>query len=74
MSRQVSPSVGKIYGLQRVTRIWGVSRATVYRHRQQPAAIKRRRPGPLGAMADEDAGASNPAAPAGQPVPRRRIS
>jgi hypothetical protein len=37
-----------------VTRIWGVSRATVYRHRHQPAAIERRRPGPLGAMADEE--------------------
>jgi transposase InsO family protein len=54
MSRQVSPSAGKIYGLQRVTRIWGVARATVYRHRHQPEAIERRRPGPLGAMADEE--------------------
>jgi hypothetical protein len=26
MSRRVSPSTGRIYGLQRVTRIWGVSR------------------------------------------------
>jgi putative transposase len=52
MSRQVSPSVGKIYGLQRVTRIWGVSRATVYRHR--PETSEHKRPGPLGAMADED--------------------
>jgi len=53
MSRQVSPSTDRVYGLQRVTRIWSVSRATVYRHRQQPEAIARRRPGPLGAMADE---------------------
>ena len=52
MSRQVSPSVGKIYGLQRVTRIWGVSRATIYRHRQEPVA--RTRSGPIGAMPDED--------------------
>jgi putative transposase len=36
-----------------VTRIWGVSPATIYRHRQQPAAIKRRRLGPLGLMTDE---------------------
>ena len=54
MSRRVSPSTDQVYGLQRVTRIWGVSRATVYRHRHQPEAIERRRPGPLGAMADEE--------------------
>jgi len=52
MSRHVSPSVGKIYGLQRVTRLWGVSRATIYRHRQEPVA--RKRSGPIGAMSDED--------------------
>src|SRR4051794_13099577 len=54
MSRRVSPSTDRVYGLQRVTRIWGVSRATVYRHRHQPEAIERRRSGPLGAMADEE--------------------
>ncbi len=27
MSRQVSPSTNKVYGLLRVTGIWGVSRA-----------------------------------------------
>jgi putative transposase len=52
MSRQVSPSTERVYGQQRVTRVWRVSRATVYRHRR-PAAVTRRRPGPLGAMADE---------------------
>jgi putative transposase len=52
MSRQVSPATGRAYGLQRVTRIWGVSRATVYRHRR-PAAAARKKPGPLGAMTDE---------------------
>ena len=31
-----------------------MSRATVYRHRHQPEAIERRRPGPLGAMADDE--------------------
>ena len=52
VSRQVSPATERVYGLQRVTRIWGVSRATVYRHRR-PAAAARKKPGPLGAMADE---------------------
>jgi putative transposase len=54
MSRRVSPSTDQVYGLQRVTRIWGVSRATFYRHRHRSEAIERKRPGPLGAMADED--------------------
>ena len=54
MSRLVSPSTGQVYGLQRVTRIWGVSRATVYRHRRPTAAgMRQRRPGPHGAMSDE---------------------
>ena len=53
MSRQASPSTGHVYGLERVTRIWGVSRATVYRHRHRPGGAVRKRPGPLGATADE---------------------
>jgi len=53
MSRQASPSTGHVYGLERVTRIWGVSRATIYRHRHRPREAVRKRPGPLGAMADE---------------------
>ena len=43
MSRRVSPSTDHIYGLQRVARIWGVSRAAVDRHRHQPEAVERRR-------------------------------
>jgi putative transposase len=54
MSRQVSPSTDRVYGLQRVTRLWGISRATIYRHRLPLTAGGRERPGPLGAMADED--------------------
>jgi putative transposase len=53
MSRQISPSTEQLYGLQRVTRIWGVSRATVYRHRRPAAAVAHKKPGPLGAMPDE---------------------
>jgi putative transposase len=52
MSRQASPATGQADGLQRVTRIWGASRATIYRHRHGSEA--RRRPGPRGAMPDED--------------------
>jgi putative transposase len=53
MSRQVSPSTDQVYGLQRVTRSWGVSRATIYRHRHRSEAVRRKRPGPCGAMSDE---------------------
>ena len=54
MSRRVSPSTDQAYGLQRVARLWGVSRATIYRHRHPTQVVERKRPGPLGAMADED--------------------
>ena len=47
MSRAVSPSVDRVYGLVRVARCWNVSRATVYRHQQAPAGPKHR-PGPVG--------------------------
>jgi hypothetical protein len=33
MSRQVSPSTNRFYGILQVTRLWDTSRATVYRHR-----------------------------------------
>jgi putative transposase len=52
MSRRVSPSTDRVYGVERVTRLWGVSRATVYRHRHGPNEVARRKPGPLGAMPD----------------------
>ena len=54
MSRQVSPSTDRVYGLQRVTRVWRVARATIYRHRHRADAVQRRKPGPQGAMSDED--------------------
>jgi putative transposase len=54
MSQRVSPATDQVYGLQRVTRIWRISRATVYRHRRRPDDVKRKRPGPLGAMSDQD--------------------
>jgi hypothetical protein len=52
MSRQVSPSTNRSYGVQRVTRVWGKSRATLYRHRRGAVAGTGRRPGPCGAMPD----------------------
>ncbi len=54
MSRQVSPSTDRVYGLERVTRVWGVARATIYRHRHPLETGERKRPGPCGAMSDED--------------------
>ena len=53
MSRRVSPSTDRAYGLQRVARVWGASRATVYRHRCRSDDTPPRRSGPVGAMADE---------------------
>jgi putative transposase len=53
MSRRVSPSTDEVYGVERVTRLWGVSRATVYRHRHGSGETAHKRPGPLGAMSDD---------------------
>ena len=53
MSRAVSPSTDRPYGILRVTRLWGVSRATVYRYRRPPAVIARSRPGPSGVLPDD---------------------
>lgn len=57
MSRTLSPSVSRIYGLDRVCRSWHVSRATVHRRRgvaNRPEAPHRCRPGPQGPMRDDD--------------------
>ena len=54
MSQACSISIGKIYGLQRVCRVWNVARSTVYEHRQQkqsPRPVNRR--GPQGPCSDE---------------------
>ena len=52
MSRAVSPSTNRPYGVAAVSRLWGVARATVYRHRGP--AVAPRRPGPVGPMPDND--------------------
>ena len=51
MSRAISSSSGKAYGLARVCRVWRAARATVYR-RRLPGAEPPRRPGPVGPMLD----------------------
>jgi len=53
MSLVVSPSTKQSYGVLRVTRIWGRSRATLYRHRRGDEPPSRGRPGPLGPMPDQ---------------------
>lgn len=56
MSAVISISTGKIYGVSRVCRVWGLSRASVYRALQPapPEPPMRRRPGPQGPMSDAE--------------------
>ncbi len=55
MSRTVSPSTSRPYGLLRVAQVWGVSRATVDRQRRHDEARQpKRRPGPVGPLPDEE--------------------
>jgi putative transposase len=54
MRAATSPSSGKPYGMARVCRVWGTSRATVYRRRVPAGPEPRRRPGPVGSMPDAD--------------------
>ena len=73
MSRQVSPSTNRPYGVLRVTRVWGTSRATLYRHRRCDEPRPRRRPGPLGPMPDEALVEAIRELLADEPVPRRGL-
>ena len=55
MSGTFSPGTGRAYGLARVTQVWRLSRATVYRHRATTSAEPPPRParrGPVGACSD----------------------
>ncbi|MBX5484937.1 MAG: IS3 family transposase [Myxococcaceae bacterium] len=56
MSRATSPSANKPYGLARVCRVWGVSRATVYRRASaaSEASPVRGRRGPKTRWSDEE--------------------
>jgi hypothetical protein len=46
MSVVASPSMGRRYGVLRVTQVWGASRATLYRHRRCDEPRPRRPRGP----------------------------
>jgi putative transposase len=52
MSRVLSPSANRTYGVAMVSRLWRVARATIYRRRAP--ATEPRRPGPLGPMPDHE--------------------
>ena len=56
MSAVISISTGKAYGVSRVCRVWGLSRASVYRDLQLAPAdpLPRLRPGPQGPMSDAE--------------------
>ena len=52
MSRVVSPSTNRPYGVALVSRLWRIARASVYRHRSP--VTEPRRPGPVGPMPDDE--------------------
>lgn len=58
MSRATSPSSHRVYGTAAVCRLWGVCRATLYRHRTATRTAaneaRPRRRGPLGACSDAE--------------------
>lgn len=55
MSKTLSPSVSRCYGLARVARVWSISRASVYRALKGiPPNTIARRPGPVGACSDAE--------------------
>ena len=52
MSRSISPTSSRPYGLARVCRVWGTARATLYRHRLPPRPEPLQQRGPVGPMPD----------------------
>src|ERR1700747_2948514 len=55
MSKTLSPSLARCYGMMRVARVWKISRASVYRSlKETPPTTRARRPGPVGACSDAE--------------------
>src|SRR5271156_4698326 len=55
MSQTLSPSLARCYGMARVTRVWKMSRASVYRSlKETPPNTIAGRPGPVGACSDAE--------------------
>ena len=55
MSQACSISTGKTYGLQRICRVWGIARSTVYEHRRKRHFPRlAARCGPQGPCSDEE--------------------
>ncbi len=55
MSQTLSPSLARCYGMARVTRMWKISRASVYRSlKETPPNTIAGRPGPVGACSDAE--------------------
>jgi putative transposase len=55
MSRKISVSTGRSYGLFRVCRVWGLARSGVYWQRQRlDDFLPRRKPGPVGPCPDAE--------------------
>src|SRR5271168_4703073 len=55
MSQTLSPSLARCYGMARVTRMWKISRASVYRSlKETPPNTIASRPGPVGACSDAE--------------------
>src|ERR1700746_3253252 len=55
MSKTLSPSLARCYGMMRVARVWKISRASVYRSlKETPPNTLAGRPGPVGACSDAE--------------------
>ena len=50
-----SPSTGRTYGLQRVCRVWGIARSTIYNTRsRKQAGVVKKKTGPVPKLSDDE--------------------